>query len=91
MSLGYSENYITSKHKQLLGWFNKTYIYDKKIFSVELFQIYHNAYDNRMESDYAPFMKLIKEDVLDNYNNAFSFDRPGNGYNGKVYDRFTSL
>ena len=26
MALGYKDNFVSSKHKQLMGWFNKKYI-----------------------------------------------------------------
>ena len=52
VSLGYCYGFITSKHKPLLGWFNKLFIHEKKIFDVELFKIYEKAYENRREADY---------------------------------------
>jgi uncharacterized protein (UPF0332 family) len=48
MSLGYLDNFITSKHKQLMGWFNKKYIYEEKIFDENLSKIFKEAYENRM-------------------------------------------
>jgi uncharacterized protein (UPF0332 family) len=70
MALGYTDDFITSKHKQLLGWFNKTYIHERKIFQKELFKIYENAYNNRMESDYSPSVKITKDDVEKNLSDA---------------------
>jgi uncharacterized protein (UPF0332 family) len=52
LALGYKDNFITSKHKQLMGWFNKKYIHEEKIFPEDLMDIYKNAYRNRQESDY---------------------------------------
>jgi uncharacterized protein (UPF0332 family) len=52
LALAYKENFITSKHKQLMGWFNKKYIYEEKIFDKKLIDIYKNASKERQESDY---------------------------------------
>ncbi len=52
LALGYKENFVTSKHPQLMGWFNKRYIHENKIFSKRMNEIYKSAYINRQESDY---------------------------------------
>ncbi len=52
MALGYKYGFITSKHRQLMGWFNKKFINEDKVFSSRMYQIYKTAYDNRQESDY---------------------------------------
>ena len=46
-ALAYKNNFVTSKHSQLMGWFNKKYIYDEKIFDNNLLQIYKEAFTNR--------------------------------------------
>jgi uncharacterized protein (UPF0332 family) len=52
MALGYKDNFITSKHKQLMGWFNKAYVHDNKIFDERLMKIYQKSFNNRQEADY---------------------------------------
>jgi len=52
LALGYFENFVSSKHKQLMGWFNKMFIYDKNIFPHKMLEIYRNSFSNRQESDY---------------------------------------
>ena len=47
MALGYKDNFITSKHKQLMGWFNKKYIHDEKAFDERLMMIYQKSYNKR--------------------------------------------
>ena len=59
-ALAYKDNFITSKHAQLMGWFNKKYIYDEKIFDSKLFAIYKEVFEGRQKSDY-DFMYLIDE------------------------------
>jgi len=52
MALGYKYGFITSKHRQLMGWFNKKFINEDKVFTSRMYQIYKTAYDNRQDSDY---------------------------------------
>lgn len=51
-ALAYNDDFITSKHAQLMSWFNKKYIYTDKIFDEQLFKIYKEAFTNRQKSDY---------------------------------------
>ncbi len=51
-ALAYKDDFITSKHAQLMSWFNKKYIYTDKIFEEQLFKIYKEAFTNRQKSDY---------------------------------------
>jgi len=73
ISLGYSKNFITSKHGKLMGWFNKYFVHENKIFDKQLFKIYENAFQNRMESDYSFTTELDKNEVLSNFNDAVFF------------------
>jgi len=67
------DNFVTSKHKVLLHWFNKEYVYTKKIFSDELFEIYKGAFENREKSDYAMYINFTKEGAIENYDNVKFF------------------
>ncbi len=62
-ALAYKNNFITSKHSQLMGWFNKKYIYENKIFGNRLLQIYKEAFTNRQKSDYDFTYIVTKEDL----------------------------
>ncbi len=64
VGLGYNEDFITSKHSQLLGWFNKKFIHENKIFNKNMFRIYKEAYENRTKSDYQFSWKPNKQDLL---------------------------
>jgi len=61
-ALGYLNNFSTSKHGQLISWFNKTFI-KEKVFDKELAITYKEAYENRMKSDYEFTYKPVKENV----------------------------
>ena len=52
MALGYRNGFSTAKHSQLMGWFNKKFIYQEKIFPVQMNKIYKDAFINRQEADY---------------------------------------
>lgn len=68
-ALAYKNDFITSKHAQLMGWFNKEFIYKNKIFDEKLFQIYKEAFADRQKSDYdfmyEPKPDDIKESIED--------------------------
>lgn len=53
----------TSKHAQLLGWFNKDFI-KTGIFEQRYGQILYSAFENRTESDYGTFVSFEKDEVL---------------------------
>jgi len=63
-ALAYKDNFITSKHAQLIGWFNKKYIYEDKIFDSRMFAIYKEAFTNRQKSDYDFTYKPDKDEII---------------------------
>jgi len=71
-ALAKSENFITSKHSQLLGWFNVNYIktnkFDKKIASV-----YRTSFENRQKSDYTFYYIVNKKELQQDTENAEKF------------------
>lgn len=79
VSLGYMHDFITVKHKQLMGWFNKKFIYEDKIFEEDLFTIYKEAFKARTESDYAWF-SASKEEVEKRITEAEKFTKTISNY-----------
>lgn len=73
LALGYLDGFKTGKHHQLMGYFNKKYIYEKKIFKPELSDIYSQLISNREKFDYNVSFKLSEESVIDNLNKAKVF------------------
>jgi uncharacterized protein (UPF0332 family) len=51
-ALAYKNNFVTSRHTKLIGWFNKKFVYTEEIFTPEIYKIYKKAFDLRQESDY---------------------------------------
>lgn len=54
--------FTTSKHNQLIGWFNKTFI-STKILPKEISQFVLKAYNKRIKGDYEPVDNLNREEV----------------------------
>ena len=69
-ALGYLEDFITSKHMRLMGWFNKKFIYEEKVFEPKMYKIYKEAFENRQRSDYLISSSPGKEDVIDSFVDA---------------------
>ena len=60
--LALENKFQTQKHQQLIGWFNKNFIKDKKI-DRKYGVIIKDAFDSRSESDYGVLAKFEKADV----------------------------
>ncbi len=71
-ALAYLNNFSTSKHGQLVSWFNRIFI-KEKIFDKELAITYKEAYENRMKSDYEFTYKPVEENVRRLFNKAEEF------------------
>lgn len=52
----------TSKHGQLIGWFNKEFIAAKKI-DAKFGKILRNAFQNRTKGDYDAFISFSEQEV----------------------------
>jgi len=50
--LAYKHNFVTSKHSQLRGWFNKKFVYDDKTFDDSMSKTYEDVFTYRQKSDY---------------------------------------
>lgn len=76
LALAYKDGFVTSKHLQLKGWFNKKYIYEEKLFDEEMLKIYQKSYSDRQESDYEIIMsnEMEKEDIEKSLQHAKHFN-----------------
>lgn len=72
-TLAFINNFATAKHKQLLGWFNRKFIYEEKIFDKTIIDIYKDAYLKRQKSDYEKMFYANKEDVEELLEKAIFF------------------
>jgi uncharacterized protein len=71
-ALAKSKNFITSKHSQLLGWFNKEYV-KTELISKEIAKIYVEMYEFRQKSDYTFSFKPRVEKLKVNFNETKFF------------------
>ena len=51
-ALAVKNDFVTAKHTQMMGWFNKKFIYEDKVFNKELSKIYDKIFQFRQRSDY---------------------------------------
>lgn len=61
-ALALKYKFSTSKHSQLLGWFNKTFV-KKGIIDKKYGRFVHEAYDKRSKGDYSDFVTFSKDEV----------------------------
>jgi uncharacterized protein (UPF0332 family) len=63
LALAIQFDFKTSKHVQLIGWFNKEFIKDQKIES-RFSKMVQSAYHARSDGDYGVFTEFSKEETL---------------------------
>lgn len=63
LALALRFDFETSKHLQLIGWFNKEFIRSGKI-EKEFGRILRKAYENRTSGDYDAFIEFEQDDVV---------------------------
>ncbi len=61
-ALALKNKFETSKHGQLIGWFNKEFI-SSKIVDTKFGKILRNAYQNRTKGDYDAYVSFSKDEV----------------------------
>lgn len=59
-ALAKSRNFVTAKHGQLLGWFNREYV-KTELIEKKLAEIYQNSFEFRQKCDYTFFYKPTRE------------------------------
>lgn len=70
MALKYG--FQTSKHLQLIGWLNKDFI-KPGLIDKKYGEILRNAFKNRTDGDYAPFIEFTKNDVIEMFSEMKDF------------------
>lgn len=71
-ALALKYEYQSSKHFQLMGWFNQNFV-KPGLIEVKYGKILREAFKNRSDGDYAPFILFEKEDVLDMQSDMIDF------------------
>ncbi len=62
LAVGLKYDYATSKHSQLIGWFNKNFI-ATGIIEPQFGKIVRKAFEYRLMADYDAFVEFDKENV----------------------------
>ncbi len=62
LAFGLKNSFETSKHQQLIGWFNKNYIHTGQI-DKKYGRMIRKAYDKRMKSDYEVIVEIEIEEA----------------------------
>jgi uncharacterized protein (UPF0332 family) len=62
MALGIAHKYETSKHSQLIGWFNKNFI-KEGVIPPKYGKIAQKAFNHRTEGDYEAYVEFEKETI----------------------------
>ena len=70
LSLKY--DFSTSKHQQLIGWFNKKFVSTGKV-EPKYGKIVHNAFSNRSTGDYDDFAEFEEDEVKNSFNELKDF------------------
>jgi uncharacterized protein (UPF0332 family) len=71
-ALALKYEYQSSKHFQLMGWFNQQFI-KPGLLEIKYGKILREAFKNRSDGDYAPFILFEKDDVLDMQSDMIDF------------------
>jgi len=72
LALGIAYDYETSKHQQLIGWFNKNFIHEGLIDS-KFGRIINKASNRRTKGDYESFVEFEKEIVIEMFEEMKEF------------------
>lgn len=73
-ALAITKQFETSKHAQLIGWFNKEYI-ATDILDKRFGKILRNSYQNRTKGDYDAFVTFDKDEVVEMHYEMIDFIR----------------
>ena len=72
LALGLAYEFETSKHQQLLGWFNKNFI-NNGLIDIRFGKIIHKASNRRTKSDYESFVEFDNKDILEMFDEMKAF------------------
>lgn len=72
MALGLAYDFETSKHAQIIGWFNKKFIHGGLIDS-KYGKIVNKAFNRRTKGDYDTYVVFEKEIVIDMFDDMKEF------------------
>ncbi len=71
-ALALKKDFTTSKHQQLIGWFNKAFI-KEKLIDRKHGEFLVKAYENRSAGDYDDFAEFDRADILELFDEMKDF------------------
>ena len=71
-ALAIKYKFETSKHRQLIGWFNREFI-TTGILQPKYGKILRNAFQTRTKGDYDAFITFEREEVIEMHNEMIDF------------------
>jgi uncharacterized protein (UPF0332 family) len=74
LALALSESFPSSKHTQIIGWFNKSFVHEG-IIDERFGKIINKAFNRRTKGDYDTFVEFDEETVLEMFNEMKEFIR----------------
>jgi uncharacterized protein (UPF0332 family) len=72
LALGLANQFETSKHAQLIGWFNQNFIH-KELIEPKYGKMINKAFNRRTKGDYDTYVEFDKEIVSEMYNEMQEF------------------
>jgi uncharacterized protein (UPF0332 family) len=72
LALGIKNEFETSKHARLIGWFNKSFI-KEGLIDTKYGKIINKAYNRRTKGDYDIYEDFDKDKVIGMYNDMQNF------------------
>lgn len=72
LALGLAHDFETSKHTQLIGWFNKRFIHTG-VFDSKYGKIINKAFNRRTKGDYDTYIEFEKEIVIEMFEEMKEF------------------
>ena len=72
-ALSEQHGFKTAKHSTMMGWFNKKFVYEEKVFDKKLSKIYGDVFMYRQKGDYDTKMPADIETVKKLFINAKEF------------------
>ena len=72
LALGLAHGFETSKHPQLIGWFNKNFIHGKEI-EPEYGKMINKAYNRRTKGDYDVYVDFDRDIVIEMFGEMKDF------------------
>ena len=72
LALGLAQGFETSKHAQLIGWFNKHFIHGGEI-EPEYGKMINKAFNRRTKGDYDVFVDFEKDIVMEMFDEMKDF------------------